>query len=206
MKHCKTCYGQGWVSTLDTRVNKTVIQRCDECMLFIDDYKAQKAYFRNKQRVITYEQFDRLYKPFKNERGNFRDFMPYKGIDANEQKILDVALKEHRVWTERYEENYVITPGPGLVNRTAVYITEKPCRLDIWVEDRCDVQTVKISSLDARDFLLKLDQFDYFFDDHWNEKEFHACSGVVKEYDNLFQFFCKKYKRRMSDEFLLIWD
>lgn len=205
MKHCENCYDTGYINTLDTRFDKNVVERCDNCRRYPSDYAAQKAEIRKRERIITYDQWEQFYRPI-SDGSWYRDFQPYKALNAADKAVFDLALTEKRLWTEIIEDDcFTVIPGIAYVNRVAFYITEKPCHLNVTVEDPVDIQAIKVASADAKQLLLELDQNDYPFTTIWPEKTFFLDVTIVDDYRQPIEWLCRKYHRRLSDAIELSW-
>lgn len=171
----------------------------------INDYLAQKAEILKRERIITYDQWQRLYRPVSDDDW-YKDFHPYGMLSSADKALFDCAQAEKRLWTEIAEgDSFALIPGIAWVNRIAFYITEKPCRLNLTVEDPLDIQALKVSAADAKKLLIMLDQNDYPFDDIWPEKAVYLDVSTVDDYRLQIYCLCRKYHRRLSDAFELTW-
>lgn len=183
----------------------TMITRRKQCEKHASEYLAQKANVREKARTINYDQWERLYRPITNG-GWHKDFHPYHALSARDKALFDLAQKEKRLWTEVVEgDSFNVIPGIACVNRVAFYITEKPCRLNLTVEDPLDIQPLRVTSADAKQLLLGLDQNDYPFDVIWSDKTLYLDVSTVDDHRQQVEHLCKKYNRRISDAIELSW-
>lgn len=205
IKGCKHCKGNGYIVLNDDGLDQSKVQRCVSCNTFLTDIDAHKAYFIDKPRTITYEQWERLYKPIE-ENGHYKDFHPLSSLSSHQESIFNKARNENRVWTEVVTDNlFYLVPGIAYVNRIAFYVTNKPCNLNIVVEDKLSEQTLKVTEEDARNLLILLNQIDYPIDDYLEEGEFTADPTIIDSYQKVFNSLCKKYHRPVTDIIKFTW-
>lgn len=70
--------------------------------------------------------------------GSYKDF--FTALNNVDKGIYELAKLENRIWTELAEgDNFWIALGLHFVNRIAIYVTDKPCSLDLLVEEPLDV-------------------------------------------------------------------
>lgn len=181
------------------------MRHCEKYRLNLSNYDAQKTEIRERERFVTYDQWERLYRPIL-DGDSYRDFHPYNALNSDEKAVFDRALEEKRLWTEIIEgDSCTLIPSLAYVNRTAFYITEKPCHLNVTVENPIDIQALKVTSADAMQLLLGLDQNHYPFAIIWAEKTFYLDVSIVDNYRQQIEWLCRKYHRRISDAIELSW-
>lgn len=163
------------------------------------------ADYHSKERIISYGQWERLYKPICSE-GCYKDFHPYSSLGLDDKAVFDIATTEKRIWTE-VAENYYWTILPGLfyVNTVAYYITDKPCRLNLVVEDKMEVLELKVTLADAKELLMALDQGDYPTDETLPQKSCYLDISTVDDYRMPIEALCRKYHRCTPDALELTW-
>lgn len=200
MNTCKTCRCTGYIGVDNTEHDQVKrfedIRRCLDCQLYDDDIAAQKAYIRQKKRLISYSLWERLYRPLCDETESYINF-------ACE---LEVAEIENRLWTEFYEDHDVwLEPRFSSVSSTAHYITEKPCRLNIVVDKMLTHETIRLSRAEAAEVLLSLHQSDYPIEDYIDERQFKVHDGLMDEYHYVFVKLCAQQRKPLADTLTLTW-
>ena len=73
---------------------------------------------------LDWHDWEAEFKPLADKHGDEIDFHP-KIVNAKQATMLEKAISENRVWTLLDEEELITVEGLRLVNRIAVYITEK---------------------------------------------------------------------------------
>lgn len=204
MKECRICRNKGYLKMLNTRCNQNEIQRCAACRQFDDDVQAQKAYYRQRQRIISCDQWERLYQPMGGS--SYQDFHPTHSLSEKYRAIFDTAKSENRVWTEYSSgSHFTIAPGIGWVDRVAFYVTKRPCNINLIVENHQSELCLNISSEDAKALLLKLDRQDFSFKEIWYERQLICDNWIIDDYRDEIVALTRKYQRPLADIIELNW-
>lgn len=163
---------------------------------YSNNLRAQKAYYGEKQRTITYDLWNRFYLPM----GELEPVLSENSLS------LEQLRQENRVWTEYSSgSHFYIAPGIGWVDRVAYYVTEKPCNINVTVEDPQSELCLNISSEDAKAFLLKLDRQDFSFKEIWYERQLTCDNWIIDDYRDAIVALTRKYQRPLADIIELNW-
>lgn len=202
MNTCKTCYCTGYIGVNQKshdQVNRFEdIRRCLDCQFYIDDNAAQKAYIRQTERLISYSLWERLYRPLLDESGNY--------LTLSTDAEIDQAHREHRLWTQFCEDDLLwVEPRFGVVNRVAYYATEKPCHLNVMVDEMLTHETIRLTEAEATAVLQQLPQVDYPIEDIIDEKCFSVCDSIMDEHADVFVALCRQQRKPLADTLTLTW-